>query len=180
MEEKFVYLCWKVDVITADHDGYCSGEDNDELIHSDVLCLRYWVTEEEYDWLKELNSIPKFFEMFNEPDVVGDLMPVIENDDFGITGGGSGYCGESEHGLKHERKRIPIEIVGFSLDPPIDLVLWLAPSGLFEIMNANSTPLRNHLRHVRDVNHTIGQVFSFYRFPRDMIKLICQYVWNIF
>lgn len=170
MEEKFVYLCWKVEVITADHDGYCSGGDNDEEIHSDVLWVRYWVREDEYDWLKELNSIPKFFEMFNEPDVVGDLMPVIENDDVGITGGGSGYCGESEHGLSHERKRIPIEIVGFSLEAP----------NAFEILNANSTPLRNYLKHVRDVNHTIGHVFSFYRFPRDMIKMICQYVWNIF
>lgn len=172
MEEKYVYFHWKVDVITADHDGYCSGGDNEEEIHSDVLWFRYWVREDEYEWLKELNTMSSnFFEMFNGPDIVGDLMPFIENDDVGITGGGSGYCGSSEHGLAHERKRIPIEIVGFSLQAPSDAV---------EILNTNSTPLRNYLINVTVINQTIGDILGIYQFPRDIIKMLCQYVWNIF
>lgn len=167
----YVYLSWSVEVITADHDGYCSGDENYEEIHSAVLWARYWVREKDYNWLKEMSSIPNFFQMFNAPDIVDDLMPVIPNDNVGITGGGSGFCRDSEHGLSHERQRIPIKIVGFALDPPI---------GPVDILSADSTPLRYHLRHVRNINTTISRVFSVYRFPTEITKMICQHVWNIF
>src|SRR5271157_2798476 len=85
-----VYLCWKIDVIVADHDGHCSDAENDEILTQNSLWCSYAVGDAEAQQLKQLqNEDPNFFEMFNASNVLTDLLPPLENDGVGVTGGRS-------------------------------------------------------------------------------------------
>ncbi len=115
-KEHVLYLDWEVKVIVADHSGYCSGAENDEEIETDNVCCSYLINEEEYKLIQTLTE-KDFLDILNN-DVREDIVPIFENDSEGVVGGESGYCGKSEHGLRHERMRIPISVTGFSFTEP--------------------------------------------------------------
>lgn len=107
--------------------------------------------------------------MFNDYDAISETLPHIPNDDEGIKGGGSNYCTHSEHGLQHERKRIAIEVIDFSLvgDPT-------------EIIAANPAKFKRYLRNIREINTAISETFRPFGFPPDIINLLCRYIWTPF
>ena len=183
---QFAYLYWKIDVIIADHDGYCSGAENDEEIYSDVICCSYAIKADEYEQLKALSieSPNNLYRIFNSESAFNhNIQPHIENDNEDIAGGGSGYCRASEHGLYHERKRIPIEVVDFSFTRPgapgpddhhmIDIL-----HHFYEILEGDFIAFAMFLQNVREINQSIAKSLQIHCVPSDIIKLVCRYVWN--
>lgn len=168
MEERRVYLQWRVDVIVADHDGYCSGETNEEEISADTLWCSYLLNDDEFNILTTLNS-SRLYDLFNNDDNLTELAPFIPNDDVGVTGGTSDYCGPSEHGLYHERKRVPIEVISVTFECP----------DTDELLAVNPNPLIQYIRTIKETNSTIGNILHPLSFPADVIKLLWKYVWNI-
>ena len=163
MEGCFAYLCWEVENVVADHEGYCSDAENDETITREDLWVRYAIDSEDLQQLRTLqNEDPHFFEMFN-------LMmskPRLSNDQDDVRNDGdSFYCRESEHGLKHERMRIPLRVINFSLkEKP-----WAGQS--------NQYGLSVFLCHVRTVNVCVQETLCG-KLSKDIIRLICGFVWT--
>jgi hypothetical protein len=168
MEERRVYLQWVVDVIVADHDGYCIVGENEEEISMDTVWCSYYINEDEFNTLTTLNT-SRLYDLFNNVDHLTKLAPSIPNDDVGVKGGGSGYCGASEHGLYHERKRIPVEVISITFERP----------DTDELLAVNPLPLQRFLHTIKETNSTVDDILRPLYFPVDVIKLLWRYIWNI-
>lgn len=162
-----IWIKWKLKIITADHDGYCSGEDNYEDITYDEIFSKYKVTEDEYYTLIWLyNECRK---MFRVKSFIKAIRPIIENETID-TPLGSGYCYPSKHGLQHEIKRKPVKV--------LDLIINKNEVGT-KIINGNNYGIIRNLPAIIIKNQTIIECLENI-LPTEMIDIILQYMWNGF
>ena len=101
-----VYIVWKIKVIEADHDGYCSGADNEETIYNEKLYCQYDITKEQHDlliWLYNECNIDEhdLFIEATKPDI----------NTINLDCNGSMECNQSENGLIHQKQKTPTEML---------------------------------------------------------------------
>lgn len=51
-----IWIKWQIEIIEADHGGYCSGADNIEKTSYDTIYCKYTVDENEYYTLIWINN----------------------------------------------------------------------------------------------------------------------------
>lgn len=169
-----IYFVWKIKVIEADHDGYCSGEENQETIYDEKLYCQYEVTKDQYHllfWLnRECSSIYKndLFLEATRPDV--EIEPLMTE--------GSGYCDPSEHGLWHQKQKTPIKILKVSSDYIPKYNKWGKHKLKYNLKVIDSYALQWYLSPMVILNNTIYQCFN-KRLPHDVINIICQMVFTL-
>ena len=166
-----VFLFWKIDVIDAGHEGQCMGQHNKESIYSDVLCCSYEINANEYNELNRLNNESnEFFKIFNNDIILHDIQPKLDDFDDSDNQVRNYECVPSEnHRLCHKKKKIPIEVNGFSLNHPYNIT----------IRYVSSLSLQSYIRYIQDINTSICesiQELNNNKFPMDIIKLLCRYV----
>lgn len=159
-----VYLQWIVDIYIADHDGYCTDNENDDLESVGTIWCAYVLNNDEIKLLKSFNGNVS---IFNNND---DITPYIPNDGEGVLNHwGSGYCLPSSRGLCHERERVPTEVVGIAFEEPL----------YGDIIDRESDELKKFLHTVQENYAVLKDILQLFLVPSDIIKLIWKHVWNI-
>lgn len=89
MEVTFVFAS---NLTVADHRGYCSGDECEDEVSQEYRGFIVELTKKQYDVLTDSHKPKNIFK---------NRLGCLQNIE-GSVGGGSGYCGSSELGLKHE------------------------------------------------------------------------------
>lgn len=159
----YIWLKWKIEIITADHEGYCSGADNSEDISYEYKYYKYEVSIDEYETLIWLwNECPNFF---NDNYLIGASKPYVPNEHLNLYPLQSGYCYPSKNNLLHEIQSTPIEIVDFVTEN----------DGIGMI--TDSYVLKKYMEPVIDKNNILNQCFGDI-FPLELTNIILKYLWN--
>jgi hypothetical protein len=154
-------VIWHYEVIKANHDGYCSGEENIEEIYNEQYGVMYDLNKVEWNELKWFNQYHLFNKNFIEAAKPNTIYIPIDYD-------GSDYCRLSKHGLSHMIKKKPIKILKL-----LNVNEW---SGrINKTIKHDSLKLQAYLQHVLAFKN------EFYKcmydiLPNDMINLILIYV----
>jgi hypothetical protein len=164
MEGK-ILLQWNVDVITADHDGYCSGADNEEEFSTETMWYSYTLRPETLNMLNNL-YYRNLANLFNDAEHQSSYFPSIKNEPLD---GDSMYCSSSEHGLQHEIQRTPVKVSRVSFE----LVRG------HEILVSNEIGLQTFLSRVQETNVKLGCIFQDLGVPVALVQLILMFYWNI-
>lgn len=162
MGEKCVYIQWSVEIIVGDHDGFCSGNENEEEISSGYIWCSYVLTNDEFNMLATWTTDTDrwLYNIFDQNATA--LAPDICNDYEGVTGGESYFCDPSyKHRLSHERKRVPLKVTNIIFEHPNTNELFV-----------NLLAWKNILHIIR----TVISIFQTVGFPKDVMKLLLKNV----
>jgi hypothetical protein len=99
METHDVYIVWNADFVHATHDGYCSGDESEEVYTKGKIYVTHSISEINYKCLLSIIHHKEFLS------IIGKSMAFdnqLEYRKF-LSCPGSGYCGDSrEYNLNHE------------------------------------------------------------------------------
>ena len=171
---QIIYFVWKTEVIEANHDGYCSGEENQETIYDEKLYCQYEVTKDQYYLLFWLNR--ECYEIFENELFIEATKPDIKIKKLGCEG--SGYCDPSEHGLCHQKQKTPIKILKVTCDYKPKYNKWGKIKLKYKLKVKDSYPLRWLLTPMVEKNDMVYKCFN-KRLPYDVINIICQMVFTL-
>lgn len=161
----YIHLRWRLEVITADHDGYCTDSGNRETVSYINQCFQYQLTQDEYYTLIWLYN--ECSNLLKSKDFIESVKPKIRN--IKIKHNGSDYCDYSiTHSLSHEIMKVPTEILSFNVN--------------YEVTNkkryiANSHNLKIYLNPIIEKNDIINESLNMV-LPMEIIDIILKYLWN--
>jgi hypothetical protein len=148
MDNKSVYIVWKVEFIRATHDdGYCSGGENYEEISEGVVDVTYSISKENYDCLVSLQHIKNIFDLFCMEEIL-----LVQKFKRSLICHGSGYCDPSINGLNHEMLILLVKPLYYIFNKSLDLNF----SEIFDDinddteLNGNSKELEKILTNIRE------------------------------
>lgn len=164
-EINYCWFKWKIEIIKADHDGYCTDCYNEEEIYYINKYYEYELTSDEYYTLIWLNNeCPKIFDNKNFIESIKpkSIKKYIEHD-------GSNYCHCSIiNSMHHEIQRTPIKILEFN----IDNIKTKRKKYI-----ANPSNLKQFLSIIIDKNETINKILEKI-LPMEIIDFILKIMWN--
>ncbi len=150
-----VYACWYTVVTLCDHDGYCSGASCDEQEEEEERLT--------YGYQIRLEDITLFVLYHFKWRHVFDIC-LQTPDDFSeaIDFAGSGWChaSKTKH-LKHARLYQPYKL------------------SYFYSRSSNSRPLHYYDKASITACIALISIFRFYHIPKDIQKIICEFVGEI-
>ncbi len=116
MMKVIIYYCWfkwKIEIIKANHDGYCSDSYNTEQTRYINKYCQYELNDDEYYTLIWLNN--ECSKIYQDKNFIESINPKIIKTS--IDHDGSNYCHYSIiNSLCHEIKKTPIKILDFDIN----------------------------------------------------------------
>lgn len=162
-----IYYCWfkwEIQVIKADHDGYCTDSNNIDEIYYLSRYYQYELNNDEYYTLIWLNNeCPKIFQNkhFIETIKPQSTKTKMKHD-------GSNYCSYSTNRLSHEIQKTPIKIIDFNIDN-------IKTNRKKFIVNPSN--LKQYLLTIIDKNNIINRCLEAI-LPMEIIDIILKIMWN--
>lgn len=149
-------LIWNYEVIVADHDGYCTGDENVETIYNEKYGVLYHVNDIEYNLVKWLYNHGKYIDAIPETILID------------IDYHGTGYCIPSKHGLSHVIMKTPINI-----EKILNINEWSPRKNKTIVYKKNT--LHDYLNYILKIKNVVYVCMKDI-LPYDMINLILLYV----
>jgi len=151
----------RCEVIISDHDGYCSGEENEDVKMEKIYNRACMVSRSAWITLKFLKRADSLNLLFDHGFEFRQLQPLD-------TSFKSGYCKKSPLGRKHKKEIISLEILDVIETPmrnkSIKLKYLKLPHDeiLKRIFNAETAPMVTAIHVLNIPSDVIGIIMQFY------------------